>query len=47
MSAKNVLGIIFSNAYDEALPQLTAFRTMGSIPFASQNSTHRSVAGLR
>lgn len=36
MSAKNVLGIIFSNAYDEALPQLTAFRTMGSIPFASR-----------
>lgn len=36
MSAKNVLGIIFSNAYDEALPQLTAFRTMGSIPFAAR-----------
>ena len=36
MSAKNVLGIIFSNAYDEVLPQLTAFRTMGSIPFASR-----------
>ena len=36
MSAKNVLGIIFSNAYDEVLPELTAFRTMGSIPFASR-----------
>ncbi len=36
MSAKNVLGIIFSNAYDEALPQLTALRTMGSIPFAAR-----------
>lgn len=36
MSAKNVLGIIFSNAYDEALPELTALRTMGSIPFAAR-----------
>ncbi len=36
MSAKNVLGIIFSNAYDEALPELTALRTMGSVPFAAR-----------
>lgn len=36
MSAKNVLGIIFSNACDEAIPQLTALRTMGSIPFAAR-----------
>lgn len=36
MSAKNVLGIIFSNAYDEAVPELTALRTMGSIPFAAR-----------
>ncbi|MBQ3044866.1 MAG: glucose-1-phosphate adenylyltransferase subunit GlgD [Clostridia bacterium] len=36
MSAKNVLGIIFSNAYDEVLPELTALRTMGSIPFAAR-----------
>ena len=36
MSAKNVLGIIFSNAYDEVLPQLTALRTMGSVPFAGR-----------
>lgn len=36
MSAKNVLGIIFSNAYDEALPELTALRTMGSVPFAGR-----------
>lgn len=36
MAAKNVLGIIFSNAYDEALPELTALRTMGSIPFAAR-----------
>ncbi|MBR4727469.1 MAG: glucose-1-phosphate adenylyltransferase subunit GlgD [Clostridia bacterium] len=36
MAAKNVLGIIFSNAYDEALPELTALRTMGSIPFAGR-----------
>ena len=36
MSAKKVLGIIFSNTYDEALPQLTALRTMGSVPFAAR-----------
>lgn len=36
MAAKNVLGIIFSNAYDEALPELTALRTMGSVPFAGR-----------
>lgn len=34
MSAKNVLGIIFSNAYDDVIPELTALRTMGSVPFA-------------
>lgn len=36
MSVKNVLGIIFSNAYDEVLPELTALRTMGSVPFAAR-----------
>lgn len=36
MAAKNVLGIIFSNAYDEVLPELTALRTMGSVPFAGR-----------
>ncbi len=36
MAAKKVLGIIFSNAYDEVLPELTALRTMGSIPFAGR-----------
>lgn len=36
MFAKNVLGLIFSNAYDEVLPQLTALRTMGSVPFAGR-----------
>ncbi len=36
MSANNVLGIIFSNAYDEVLPEMTSFRTMGSVPFAGR-----------
>lgn len=36
MSANNVLGIIFSNAYDELLPEMTTFRTMGSVPFAGR-----------
>lgn len=36
MSANSVLGIIFSNAYDEVIPELTALRTMGSVPFAGR-----------
>lgn len=36
MAANNVLGIIFSNANDEVIPELTALRTMGSIPFAGR-----------
>lgn len=36
MATNNVLGIIFSNAYDEVLPELTALRTMGSVPFAGR-----------
>ena len=36
MAANNVLGIIFSNAGDEVIPELTALRTMGSIPFAGR-----------
>lgn len=36
MAANNVLGIIFSNAYDEVLPEITALRTMGSVPFAGR-----------
>lgn len=36
MAAKNVLGIIFSNAYDNVVPELTALRTMGSVPFAAR-----------
>ncbi len=34
MTGKNIVGIVFSNAYDECLPELTGLRTMGSIPFA-------------
>lgn len=36
MAANNVLGMIFSNAYDESLSELTALRTMGSVPFAGR-----------
>ena len=36
MAAKNVLGIIFSNSFDEAIPQLTSLRTMGSVPFGGR-----------
>lgn len=36
MAANNVLGIVFSNIYDEVIPELTSVRTMGSIPFAGR-----------
>lgn len=36
MNANNVLGIIYSNAYDPTVPELTNARTMGSIPFAGR-----------
>ncbi|HOU10301.1 MAG TPA: glucose-1-phosphate adenylyltransferase subunit GlgD [Clostridiales bacterium] len=36
MKANSVLGIIYSNAYDTALPELTGLRTMGSVPFAGR-----------
>ncbi len=36
MRANNVLGIIFSNAYDDVLPELTNLRTMGSVPFGGR-----------
>lgn len=34
--AKEVLAVIYSNAYDEALPELTNMRTMGSVPFGGR-----------
>ena len=34
MTGKNIVGIVFSNAYDECLSELTGLRTMGSVPFA-------------
>ncbi len=36
MAASNVLGIIYSNAYDAILSELTSVRTMGSVPFAGR-----------
>jgi len=36
MRTNNVLGILFSNSYDHALPELTGLRTMGSVPFGSR-----------
>lgn len=36
MNINNVLGIIFSNSYDSALPELTGVRTMGSVPFGGR-----------
>ncbi|MDR1733615.1 MAG: glucose-1-phosphate adenylyltransferase subunit GlgD [Oscillospiraceae bacterium] len=33
MRQNNVLGLIFSNSFDESLPELTNLRTMGSVPF--------------
>jgi len=36
MTNKNVLGLVFSSAYDKNLPEMTSIRTMGSIPFAGR-----------
>ena len=36
MRTNNVLGLIFSNAYDSALQELTTLRTMGSVPFGGR-----------
>ncbi len=36
MRATNVLGIIYSNGYDDSLKELTALRTMGSVPFCGR-----------
>lgn len=36
MNGKNVLGMIFANIHEEALEQITAMRTMGSVPFCSR-----------
>lgn len=33
MRANDVLGIIYSHAYDESIPELTNVRTMASVPF--------------
>lgn len=32
----NVLGIVFANAHDETLPELTSNRAMGSVPFGGR-----------
>lgn len=36
MAANSVLGIIFPNAYDDVVPELTALRAMGSVPYAGR-----------
>lgn len=36
MNTNNVLGIIFSNAQDHCLSEMTDFRTMGSVPFCGR-----------
>ncbi len=36
MYASDVLGIIYSNVYDDHLTELTSIRTMGSVPFAGR-----------
>ncbi len=36
MTGNNILGIIYSNKYDECLSEITAPRTMGSVPFGGR-----------
>ena len=36
MNGKNIAGLIYSNSYDNNLPELTNLRTMGSVPFGGR-----------
>lgn len=36
MSQNNVMGLLFPNMHDESLPELTANRAMGSVPFGGR-----------
>lgn len=36
MTGNNILGIIYSNMYDECLSEITGLRTMGSVPFGGR-----------
>lgn len=36
MRGNNILGLVFPNAWDEVLPELTKKRTMGSVPFGGK-----------
>ena len=36
MSSNTILGLIFANTFEEGLPELTASRTMGSVPFGGK-----------
>lgn len=36
MYASDVLGIVYSNIYDDCISELTSMRTMGSVPFAGR-----------
>lgn len=36
MYASDVLGIVYSNVYDDCISELTSMRTMGSVPFAGR-----------
>ncbi len=36
MGSNKILGLIFANTFEEGLPELTASRTMGSVPFGGK-----------
>lgn len=36
MKGTKVLGLIYASAYDQAMPEFTAHRTMGSVPFGAR-----------
>ena len=36
MTGNNIVGIIYSNIYDESLSEMKGLRTMGSVPFAGR-----------
>ena len=36
MGSNNILGLIFANTFEENVPEITAHRTMGSVPFGGK-----------
>ena len=45
MRANNVLGLVFSNNFDNYLNELTSMRSMGSVPYGSPTLSNQALVG--